>query len=63
MDEVERERGNDYFKKGDFYEAIKCYTRSVVINKNNATTYSNRAMAYLKTKEYTKVCLASLYFT
>ena len=56
---MERESGNSYFEKGDFHEAIKCYTRSIALNRRNHLSYSNRAMAYLKIKDYDKVVTSS----
>ena len=39
-------------KKGDFNGAIKCYTRCIGLNPENYIAYSNRAMAYLKAKNF-----------
>lgn len=51
-DEAERERGNEYYKQGNFEQAIKFYTRSIGFNPRNPVVYSNRAMSYLKIKDY-----------
>mmetsp|Transcript_17496 Transcript_17496/g.34397 ORF Transcript_17496/g.34397 Transcript_17496/m.34397 type:complete len:565 (-) Transcript_17496:310-2004(-) len=51
-DVLERERGNDYFKQGNFAQAIKFYTRAIGFNPKSAAAYSNRAMALLKLKDY-----------
>jgi tetratricopeptide (TPR) repeat protein len=53
-EEVEREDGNLHYKKGYFGEAVKCYTRCIAINPRNVMALSNRAMAYLKLKEWKK---------
>ena len=50
----ERERGNELFKRGDFHGAVKCYTRAVGFNPRCPLAYSNRSMAYIKLKEFTK---------
>ena len=54
VEEAEREMGNQHFKKGDFPAAIKNYTRCLGINPTNVLALSNRAMAYLKIKEFRK---------
>ena len=53
--ESERFKGNEFMREKDFAEAIKCYTKAIDLNPNEAATYSNRAMAYLKMKVYPKV--------
>ena len=49
---AQRELGNKKFAAGDFEGAIRCYTLCLGLKKNNHTAFSNRAMAYLKQKEY-----------
>ena len=51
---TERERGNQEFKTGNYTAAIKCYTKCLGMKPKNYTAFSNRAMAYLKTKEYSR---------
>lgn len=51
---TERERGNDDYKAGNYSAAIKCYTKCLGMKPMNFTAFSNRAMAYLKTKEYSR---------
>ena len=46
----EKERGNGHFRKGQFQEAVRCYTKCLGYNTRNTIAYSNRAMAYLKLK-------------
>jgi len=51
---AERERGNGEFKKGNFSAAAKSYTRCLGLKSRNYVAFSNRAMAYLKMKEFVK---------
>ncbi|KAJ1556461.1 RNA polymerase II-associated protein 3, partial [Cladochytrium tenue] len=48
---TEKEKGNLFFKKGDFKKAISCYTKSIGLDPTSAVVPVNRAMAYLKLKE------------
>ena len=57
----ERERGNQEFKAGNYNAAIKCYTKCLGMKPRNFTAFSNRAMAYLKTKEYSRAEVLILY--
>jgi len=52
LETEERARGNDFFKNGDYESAKKCYTRCLGINSRSGVAFSNRAMAYLKLKEF-----------
>ncbi|KAG7400325.1 hypothetical protein PHYBOEH_006265 [Phytophthora boehmeriae] len=51
-EELEREEGNAHYKRGDYVAAIKSYTRCLGYNPQNAVVLSNRAMAYLKNREF-----------
>lgn len=51
-DVLERERGNEYFAKGNMEQAVKFYTRAIGFNPKSVAAYSNRAMAYIKLNEY-----------
>lgn len=51
-DVLERERGNDYYKRGNFEQAVKFYSRAIGFNPRSTAAYSNRAMALLKLKEF-----------
>lgn len=54
LEETERERGNAEFKAGNFTAAVKCYTKCLGLKAGNYVAFSNRAMAYLKLKEYAR---------
>lgn len=41
-------------KAKEYVDAIKCYGKALEIHPEDAATYSNRALAYLKTKEYAR---------
>lgn len=47
-----RLRGNKFFADEKFDEAIKSYTKSIMLDSNSCIVYSNRAMAYLKIKDW-----------
>ncbi|KAE8896527.1 hypothetical protein PF005_g4260 [Phytophthora fragariae] len=51
-EELEKEGGNAHYKRGDYVAAIKSYTRCLGYNPQNAVVLSNRAMAYLKNREF-----------
>lgn len=44
----EKDKGNDYFKKGKYQEAITCYTRGIQDDPTNYVIPANRAMALMK---------------
>jgi len=49
----ERRRGNTLFAERKYVDAIKSYTKCLILNGHScATCYSNRSMAYLKVKEW-----------
>jgi tetratricopeptide (TPR) repeat protein len=52
----ERLKGNEFIKAKDFKEAIQSYSRSIELDSEEAASYSNRAMAHLKLKDY-RSCL------
>ena len=45
-------KGNEAVKSKDYGEAVYHYTNSINMNPNEAFTYANRSMAYLKQKLY-----------
>lgn len=48
----EKNKGNEYYKRNYFDDAIRCYTASIAIHPT-AVAYSNRACCYLKQCKYT----------
>jgi len=61
--EIERERGNIQFRRGEFAEAIKSYTKAIGHDSKSTASYSNRAMAHLKLSDYRRAltdCNAAL---
>ncbi|TPX31422.1 hypothetical protein SmJEL517_g05253 [Synchytrium microbalum] len=50
---LEKEKGNAFFKKGEFKKAVVCYNKSLQLD-NNCVVIVNRAMAYLKLGMYTE---------
>lgn len=54
-----KEKGNEEFNKGNWSEALNCYTNALKLSKENNTEkavyYKNRAAAFLKLKDYEKV--------
>ncbi|KAJ3291578.1 RNA polymerase II-associated protein 3 [Rhizoclosmatium sp. JEL0117] len=51
---MEKEKGNAYFKKGDYTKAIKAYSKSLKLNPENILVLGNRAMTYLKLNDFEK---------
>ena len=49
---AERELGNEEYKNGNFNSAIKHYTKCLGMKVKNYIAFSNRALAYIKLKEY-----------
>ena len=49
---AEKERGNDWLKKGDFQKAIERYSAGMALDPSNAVLPANRAMALLRTSQF-----------
>ncbi|KNH09588.1 Serine/threonine-protein phosphatase [Perkinsela sp. CCAP 1560/4] len=48
--ELEREKGNSFFREGGYYQAIEHYSRSVELDGSMTLSYLNRALMYLRTE-------------
>ena len=48
----ERLKGNECMASQDYKEAVRYYERSLKLDSSEAATYSNRALAYLKIKDF-----------
>ncbi|KAI9206194.1 uncharacterized protein BJ171DRAFT_499061, partial [Polychytrium aggregatum] len=49
---IEKEMGNEFFKKGDYQRAITHYGKGMKFDPTNAVLPLNRAMALIKTQQY-----------
>ncbi|XP_021240698.1 RNA polymerase II-associated protein 3 isoform X2 [Numida meleagris] len=49
---AEKEKGNKYFKQGNFDEAIKCYTKGMHSDPFNPVLPTNRASAFYRMKKF-----------
>lgn len=49
-----KERGNNYFKKGNFKQSIDCYTKAIQLDPSNPFYFTNRSAAYFNIKQYQK---------
>ncbi|KFP72190.1 PREDICTED: RNA polymerase II-associated protein 3 [Acanthisitta chloris] len=49
---AEKDKGNNYFKQGNFDEAIKCYTRGMHYDPYNPVLPTNRASAFYRMKKF-----------
>lgn len=44
----EKEKGNNFFKKGKYDDAIESYTRAMKLDPTSAIYLANRALCHLK---------------
>uniref|UniRef100_UPI00358FA991 RNA polymerase II-associated protein 3-like isoform X3 n=1 Tax=Myxine glutinosa TaxID=7769 RepID=UPI00358FA991 len=49
---LEKDKGNDYFKRCQYQAAIECYSRGMQADPENPLLPANRAMALLKQQKY-----------
>ena len=49
-----KDKGNDFFRKGDFAQAIENYTYATEIDPRNPIYFTNRSMCYYKMGEWAK---------
>ncbi|KAL5013578.1 hypothetical protein ScPMuIL_007848 [Solemya velum] len=49
---MEKDNGNDYFKRGDYASAIESYTVGIALDPTNPLLPANRAMALLKQEKF-----------
>uniref|UniRef100_A0A8D0L6A9 RNA polymerase II-associated protein 3 n=1 Tax=Sphenodon punctatus TaxID=8508 RepID=A0A8D0L6A9_SPHPU len=49
---AEKEKGNNYFKQGNYNEAIECYTKGMNADPYNPVLPTNRASAFYRMKKY-----------
>eukprot|EP00041_Stephanoeca_diplocostata_P030430 m.921021 g.921021 ORF g.921021 m.921021 type:complete len:1182 (-) comp23755_c0_seq4:329-3874(-) len=51
---LEKTKGNECFRAGDFDEATVYYSRSLSVDDSIVATYNNRALAYIKLSKWTR---------
>ncbi|CAD5117929.1 DgyrCDS6674 [Dimorphilus gyrociliatus] len=52
-----KEEGNRFFQARKFNDAVQCYTKAIIKNPSMPTYFTNRALCYLKLKNWEKTCL------
>lgn len=52
MASIEKDKGNNFFKRNEFPSAIEAYTKAMELDPTNAILPANRAMALLKQEKY-----------
>lgn len=48
MANIEKCKGNEFFKNEEFQDAVSCYTKSIALDDSNPILYANRAMASIR---------------
>ncbi|XP_035216730.1 RNA polymerase II-associated protein 3-like isoform X2 [Stegodyphus dumicola] len=49
---LNKDKGNEFFKKGNYDSAINCYTTGMQLDPDNPLLPANRAMAFLKKEQF-----------
>eukprot|EP00729_Bicosta_minor_P007842 gene7842-12593_t len=52
VQEAKDDKGNEFFKMGNFQSAINAFTAAVTLDPNMAPLYSNRAAAHMKMSDF-----------
>lgn len=52
ISEILKKKGNNFYKKKNYFEAINCYTQGIEANRQNKALWLNRALAYLKYNKF-----------
>lgn len=50
--EENKNKGNEFYKLGDYRQALDFYTKAIELAPKNASYYANRAAAYMMLKKY-----------
>jgi len=50
-----KQKGNEYFRSGDYEEAVNCYSQAIQKNSQNPLLWTNRANARLKLQQWDEV--------
>ena len=58
IEEIERMYGNTAYKNGNFTAAVKACTKCLGLKSRNYIAFSNRALSYLKLKEYSRAIVS-----
>jgi len=48
----EKEKGNGFYKKKDFENAIKCYDKAIELDPNEIMYYNNKAAVFVEKKDF-----------
>lgn len=53
--DVIKEKGNVYFKNGEYKDALKCYNEAIHVAKDKVSFYTNRAAVFMKLERFDEV--------